>query len=156
MTRCFILAIEPSGATKGSLSSMDAFPLTDNKELDPSYLLASVGICRISCYCMNKQMDLAVGCRDILEEELPTHCEKAKHCIWRGCTVSKLVLDEVSCPHSGSQQAAIASPGNLLEMRSLGPHPKPTQSQTVVWSSETWRLLGDLDANWTLSWVKLW
>lgn len=55
---------------------MDAFSLTDNEELDPSCSLASLGICWTSCYCMNKQMDLALGCKDILEgADSPIHCK---------------------------------------------------------------------------------
>ena len=52
-------------SNQSSLPSMDAFPLTDNKELDPSCSLVSLGTCWTSCHCMNKQMDLAVGRKDI-------------------------------------------------------------------------------------------
>lgn len=73
-SRCFILATEPSKVTEGLLPSMDAFPLTDNKQLDPSCSLASLGTCWTSCYGLNKQMDLAIGCKDILEQAyLPTY-----------------------------------------------------------------------------------
>ena len=65
MTKCLILATEPGRETKDSLPSMDAFPLADNKELDPSCSLVSLGICWTSCYYVNKQMDLAVGHKDI-------------------------------------------------------------------------------------------
>lgn len=56
---------------------MDAFPLTDNKELDPSCSLASLGICWTSCCRTNEQMDLAPGCEDVLEgTDPPIHCKE--------------------------------------------------------------------------------
>lgn len=56
---------------------MDAFSLTDNKELDPRCSLASLGICWTSCYYMNKQMGSALGCEDVFEgADLIVHCEE--------------------------------------------------------------------------------
>lgn len=84
-TRCLNLATAPSGVTKGSSPSTDAVLLTDNEELDASGSLASLGICWTSRYYMNKQMDLAAGCKDVLEEaDLPVHCEEQNTVSERG------------------------------------------------------------------------
>lgn len=82
---------------------------------------------------------------------------RARHCMWRGCTTSKLVLEDLRGLCSVvPPPAASASPGSLSEVTRLGPHPRLKESETLRGSPALCvltSLLGELDAH--CSWARL-